>query len=134
MEQAPLLYCHTCKNSKPKDQFKLCEKDDQYGKKGEPTGKCSPCMTRKQQRDQNKKQKHTEEGSDDPVEPGHIISIEEFTASLRQQACMDDISYHAHVSTQGLPEEADEAFNVIAVRVWEATGFRFTYGWYLLEV
>lgn len=69
----------------------------------------------------------------DLVEPNHM-AIEQFTALLHQQACIGNICCHAHVSTQGLPEEVEDAFDVIAAHAWEATGFRFTYGQFILKV
>src|SRR6266404_1768114 len=129
MDQALLVYCHTCKNNKPVDQFKLRAKDDKYGRKGEPTTRCSPCMMKVQQRCKSKRRKRAEEGSEDPVEPNTILSIENFTALLHQQAIAGDINWSGCVSTQELPGEAEDAFKAIAVHVWEATGFRFKYGW-----
>lgn len=134
MEQAQLIYCHTCKNKKPVDQFKLRAKDDKYGRKGEPTTRCSPCMMKVQQRRQIQKRKRAEEGSEDPVETNTILSMEKFTALLHQQAIAGEIDWSGRVSTQELPGEAEDTFKAIAARVWEATGFRFQYGCFPLEV
>ena len=55
-------------------------------------------------------------------------------ALLCQQALTGEIYYPAYISTEGLPRDTDEAFKVISGHVWEATGFRFTYGQFPLEV
>jgi len=125
MEQAPLLYCRGCYTNKPSDQFKLRERDDSYGRKGDPTSQCSPCAANKQDRDQNRKRKRDEDLSEDPAEPGPTISIEQFTAPLHQQARRRDLCCWTRISTQGLAAEEDVVLKVIAGRVWEATGFRF---------
>ena len=44
------------------------------------------------------------------------------------------ISADVYVSTQGLVREDDEISKVIAACLWEATSFRFTYGWFPFEV
>ena len=46
---------------------------------------------------------------------------------------MGAISHSASVSTQGLSGEADDLCTVIIGHVWEATGFRYTYGQFTLE-
>ena len=122
---------------KPKDQFNLRQKDDRFGSKGEPTGRCTHCMTRNRQTRQEKKRKRDEDGahpSEDPAEPARIGSIDQFTELLRQQALEGGICCRMRVSTQGLAAEEDEIIKIIAGRVWEATGFRFTFVWLLLEV
>ena len=128
MEQAPLFHCHDCKNQKTLDNFKLREKKDRYGEKGQPTSWCIPCAAKEQHRRQTKKRKHDEEG---PAGPNLAISLEQFTELLRQQALTGDINCSTCVSTQGLSNEVE---NVIIKHVWEVTGFRFTYGWFLLNV
>ena len=128
MEQAPLFRCHDCKNKKPLDSFKLREKKDRYGEKGQPTSRCIPCAANEQHRRQTKKRKRDEEC---PAGPNLVISLEQFTEHLRQQALTGSIDWSARVSTQGLSGEVE---NVIVKHVWEATGFRFTYGWFLLNV
>ena len=50
MEQAPLLYCRGCHTNKTIDKSKLRERDDNYGRNGDPTSQCSPCAAKKQQR------------------------------------------------------------------------------------
>jgi len=130
MEQAP-LYCRDCKTSKPRDQFKLRKRDDKYGRKGEPTSKCSHCTTRNENGCQALKRKRNEEGLDpaeDPPEPDPTISIEQFTTMLHDRALSGDLCCRMRVSTQGLAGEEAEVVKVIVGRVREATGFRFTYG------
>ena len=86
---------------------------------------------------QEKKRKRDEDDahpSEDPVEPTPIRSIDEFTELLHQQALQGEICCRIRVSTQGLAAEEDAIFNIIAGRVWEATGFRFTFVWLLPEV
>ena len=94
-------------------------------------------MTRNRQTRQEKKRKRDEDGahpSEDPAEPAPIGSIDQFTELLRQQALEGGICCRMRVSTQGLAAEEDEIIKIIAGRVWEATGFRFTFVWLLLEV
>ena len=137
MEHATLFCCHNCENKKPWDEFKLREKDDKYGRKGEPTGRCLPCAEKERHRRQNAKRKRDEEGlnpSGVPEEPEPILPVEQFTVLLRELALGGDPSCRTRVSTQGLVGEDGEVFKVIIGRVWEATGFRFTYGWFSLEV
>ena len=136
MEQGPLFRCHDCKNCKPKDQFSLRKRDDKHGARGEPSSRCLPCAAKERARHETKKRKRAEEGLDasgDPAEAGRPISIEQFTALLREQVLTGKIYYSARVSTQGLAGEADEMRAGIVRHVWEATGFRFTYGPILLE-
>jgi len=83
------------------------------------------------------RRKHEEEGpepSEGPVEPNPIISLEQFTTLLHKQALSGDTHCRSRVSTQGLVGEGDEISKVIAVHVWEATGFKFTYSWFPFEV
>ena len=68
-----------------------------------------------------------------PADPVQVMSIEQFTALLCDQALMGVISCSAHVSAQGMDGGLDKICTVIVGRVWEATGFRFTYGQFLLE-
>ena len=133
MDQAPFLRCIDCEVRKPRDQFKLRERDDKYGKKGDPTRKCSLCTTRNQNRHLNLKRKRNEE---DPnlAELDPTISIEQRTTMLHEQALRGDLCCRMRVSTQGLAVAEAEVIRVIVGRVWEATGFRFTYGWFPLEL
>jgi len=88
-------------------------------------------MVKERDRHMIRKRKRDEEGldpSEDPAEPNPTISIEQFTALLREQALAENICYSARVSTQGLTGEVDEICSKAVGRVWEATGFRFTYG------
>jgi len=64
----------------------------------------------------------------------HVVSLEQLTTLLHQQALTGTIDFGASVSAQVLPEEAATAFNVFFGHAWEATRFRFTYGWFLLDV
>src|SRR5258708_35384226 len=91
-------------------------------------------MIGNQQRHQTKKRKCTEDSSKGPVEPNCILSIEDFMASLCQQALTGEISYPAYISTEELPGDTDEVLKVISACMWEVTGFRFTYGQFPLEV
>jgi len=68
-----------------------------------------------------------------PPEPGPAISIEQFTELLHQQALTGDICCRAHVSTHVIAAEEEEEFKILARRVWEATGSRFTSVWFLLD-
>ena len=136
MEQEPLIYCHDCHVSKPRDQFALRKRSDKHGEKGEPTSRCSPCAEKERHRRETKKRKRSEENPNlcvDPEEPNCLISLEQFAARLHEEALTGVISYSARVSTQGLSEEAGVICSMIVGRVWEATGFRFTYGPFLLE-
>ena len=131
MEQAPLLYCCDCKKSKSRDQFTLRTRNNKHGARGEPSSRCSSCAAKERDRNIIRKRKRDEEGHDsfgDLAESDHTASIEQFTALLREQALTGDICCSARVSTQGLDGE-DEICARIVGRVWEATGFRFTYGW-----
>ena len=86
---------------------------------------------------QEKKRKRDEDGahpSEEPAEPAPIQSIDQFTELLCQQALEGDISCRVRVSTQGLAGEEDAILKIIAGRVWEATGFRFTFVWLLPAV
>jgi hypothetical protein len=80
-----------------------------------------------QQQCQNKKMKCEVEDTgllEGPAEPP-IKSIEDFMVLLCQQALTGAINYSACVSTQGVAVDVEK---VITGHVWEATGFRFTYG------
>ena len=68
-----------------------------------------------------------------PPEPGPTISIEQFTELLNQQALTGNICCQAHVSTHVIAAEEEEEFKILARRVWEATGSRFTSVWFLLD-
>jgi hypothetical protein len=136
MEQAQLFHCCDCKDHKPKDQFPVCTKNNKHGAWGELSSRCSSCNARACERCENKKRKRDEEGPDpsgDPAKPNHTISVEEFMELLKEKALTGVISYSSRVSTQGLHGTADEICASIAGRVWEATGFGFTYNWFPLE-
>ena len=133
MEQEPLFCCHDCKSSKPREEFSICKRDSKHGVQGEPPSRCSSCAAKRRQ---IRKRKRDEEGLDlsgGPAEPDRPISIEQFTALLREKALTGVISCSARVSTQGLAGNADDMCTVLVRRVWEATGFRFTYGRFPLE-
>ena len=77
-----------------------------------------------------------EEGPDlcgDPGEPNIPISLEQLMAQLCEQALTGAISCSTCVSTQELSGEADDICSIVIGHVWEATGFRFMYGWFPLE-
>ena len=137
MDQAPLLYCLQCKNSKPRDEFALRIRSNKYGARGEPSSKCSSCVAKERHRHENRKRKRDEEGHETPMDPAEpdrpMLSVEQFMALLHEQALAGDICCSVRVSTQGLAGEADEICARIVGRVWEATGYRFTYGWFPLE-
>ena len=83
-----------------------------------------------------RKRKQDEEGPDlsrGPAEPDRSISVKQFTALLREQALTGVISCSARVSAQGLADNVDGICTALVGRVWEATGFRFTYGRFPLE-
>jgi hypothetical protein len=131
MEQVPRFYCHDCGNRKLKEQFELRKRSDKYGVQGDPTSSCSSCAAKRRHRRENKKRKRDEEGPDPsraPVQSITTISMAQFTAALRKEAVADDLCFSALVSTQGLVGDTNEIGRAIAARVWEATGFRFTYG------
>ena len=67
-----------------------------------------------------------------PAAPNRVISVDQFVAILRKQCLTGVISISACVSIQGLDGEEDRMCTEIVRRVWEATGFRFTYEWFLL--
>ena len=131
MEQAPLFRCHDCKSSKPKDQFELCKTSNKYGAQGEPLSRCSSCAAKERDRNEKRKRKRDEDGNDAsrvPAGPDRVISIDQFMAVLREQRVTGVISFSARVSIQGSYGEEDVICTAIARHVWEATGFRFTYG------
>ena len=130
MEEEPLRYCHSCQIRKPKDQFVLCKRSDKHGEKGAPSTRCLPCAENRHQRE-NKKQKQVEAGTEpcgDPGEPDCVVSLEQFAARLHEEAKTGVISYSARVSTEELSGEVEDMCTAIVGHVWEATGFRFTYG------
>jgi len=89
---------------------------------------CCQCKIRKRNQD--------DKGLDlsgGPAEPDQPLSIKQFTALLREKALTGVISCSACVSALVLPKNADEICKVLVGRVWEATGFRFTYGRFPLE-
>jgi hypothetical protein len=82
------------------------------------------------------KKKWKEEDPDpykDPEQPSPAISMEKFAATLHKQALAGDFYYSARISAQGLAGDVNEISKSITACVWEATGFRFTYGWFPLE-
>ena len=117
--------------------FLLHKKTSKRSIEGEPSSRCSSCAAKERERRQIKKRKRDDEGLDlsgDPAEPDRSITIEQFTVLLREKGLTGVISCSARVSTQGLVGNADEMCTAIVGRVWEATGFRFTYGQFPLEV
>ena len=129
MEREPLFTCHDCHHSKPKAHFALRQRTDKHGSKGEPSSRCLPCAERERHRCKNKKRKRLEEGTDsfgDPPECDRAISLEKFTEELHEKACTGVFSYSGCIYTQGISGEVDDIWRVIAARVWEATGFKFT--------
>ena len=62
------------------------------------------------------------------------LSIAQFTTRVHKLTPRGVISYSVHISTQGLAGDKGEIRKVIIGHVWEATGFRFAYGWFPLEV
>lgn len=136
MEQEPLLRCRYCKNSKPRDQFPLRKKNHKHGARGEPSSSCASCTAKAQDRREIKKRKRDEEDPDaygDTPKPDRTLTIEQFTTLLREKALTGVISCSARVSTQGLDGEEEDMCTGIAGRVWEATGFRFTYARFPFE-
>ena len=133
--QAPLFRCHDCKNRKTKDQFELRKTTSKYGAQGEPLSRCSSCAAKERDRNEKRKRKRDEDGNDAsrvPAAPNRVISVDQFVAVLRKQRLTGVISISACVSIQGLDGEEDRMCTEIVGRVWEATGFRFTYEWFLL--
>ena len=121
---------------KTKEEFLLYKTNTKFRVQGEPSTRCIPCAATEWEKRELKKRKRDEEGIDlsgDPAGPERSISIEQFAALLREKALTGVITCSARVSTEGLDGSADEMCAVIVGRVWEATGFRFTYGRLPLE-
>jgi len=130
MEQEPLLLCCDCRSNKPRDQFPLRKRNHKNGARGEPSSCCVSCTAKGRDRREKRKRKREEEYPDttgDPEEADRILSIEQFTALLREKAHTGVISCSTRVSTGGLDDEENKICAGIVGRVWEATGFRFTY-------
>jgi hypothetical protein len=137
MDEVALIYCHDCKNKKPKPEFKLHSKDTKHAKKGNPLRQCLPCGVKQQERRQRNKRKHDEDitmPSMPSESQGSIIPIERFTELLAELAQGCEIDYRTYASRQRMVEEEEGIFKLIVKHVWEATGYRFTYVWLLLEV
>ena len=134
MEQAPFHFCRDCMTRKPINQFNLHQRNDKYGAKGEPTGRCTHCTVRNQQRHQDLKRKHGENPSGCLPEPSPALSTQQFMILLQEQALKGNLSYQTCVLTQGMTDEEGDIFDVIAACVWDATGFRFMFVWFLTEV
>ena len=93
-------------------------------------------MTRNQQGCQILKPERDEKGpdsSEDSLELDPATSSEQFMALLHGQALRGDLCCQTCISTQLIAEdEAEEMFQAIVGRVWDATGFRFTFVWFPL--
>jgi hypothetical protein len=126
---APLYPCHNCRQLKPLSEFELRAKDDRYGKKGDPTTKCTPCALRNRLSRQNKKRKHepdepTSVCTNDPVLP---VDRDRFMAALLTRRAPDgSLSCCMRVTTEGMVGDTKVIADIIAGDVWEATGYRFT--------
>ena len=137
MDQAVLFLCVHCKIKKPKSQFKLHSKDTKHVKRGNPLSQCLPCVVKVYEGCEKNKRKHDKEvpsPSESREEPNSIIHIEQFIELLAELARGHMIDCSAWISRQGMIEEEEDIFKLIVKQVWEATGFRFTYVWFLLEV
>jgi hypothetical protein len=98
--------------------------------------RCLSCVAKEQEGCEKKKRKRDKEvtiPSEHQQEPDSIIPIEQFTELLVELARGCAIDCSTRISMQGMVEEEDEIFKLIVEWVWEATGFRFTYIWFLLE-
>jgi len=129
MENEPLHHCHDCKRSKHKNLFKLRERNDQHGQKGEPTHKCLECTSQNQKTRHSSKRKRDDsdpDTSESPPRTGLVISIEQFTTTLTKLARQGVIHCCTHVSMQELGGDDSTNLDVIIQHIWEATGFRFT--------
>ena len=86
---------------------------------------------KEQDRCKKLKRKHDKDVLDmlgNPADPVQVMSIEQFTALLCDQALMGVILCSACVSAQGMDGGLDKICTVIVGHVWEATRFHFTYG------
>ena len=103
---------------------------------GDVLSRCASCAAKERERYKIRKRKRDEEGPDlsrGPAEPDRPLSIEQFTALLREKALTGVISCSARVSAQGIAGNADGICTVLVGHVWEATGFWFMYGRFPLE-
>jgi len=136
MEQEPLFRCHDCTTSKPREEFSIRKRDSKHGVQRDVPSRCASCAATERERCKIRKRKRDEKGLDlsgGPEEPNRPMSIEQFTTLLREKALTGVFSFSARVSAQGLAGNADDICKVLVARVWEATGFRFTYGRFPLE-
>jgi len=133
MEHQPLYSCHDCYKNQPKEQFNLRKMDSPYGQKGEPTSRCTECTTRNQQNHRNSKRKRVNEDPDPPTE-APVLSFEQFTTTLTKHAQRGDLRFRVCVSTQEPTGDNDEVTKAAVGRIWEATGFRFTFVHFHLRI
>ena len=125
---APLHHCHACKSLKPLTEFKLREKDDQYGRKGDPTSKCTLCTLRNQKSRQNLKRKR------EPEEPTSVcvnnsllpVDQDQSTALLANRTPDGSLRFSTRVTAEGVVGDTKSIACITAGYVWEATGYRFT--------
>ena len=86
-----------------------------------PSSSCGPCTAKARDQREIKKRKRDEEALDaygDTPERDRVLSIEQFTALLREKALTGVISCSAHVSTQGLDGEEDDICSRIVGHVF----------------
>ena len=86
-------------------------------------------MKTQEGREKNKRKRDEEvtTSSESREDPDGIIPIERFIELLAELARGREIDCRTRISRQGMVEEEDEIFKLIVKRVWEATGYRFTY-------
>jgi len=125
---APLHACCNCKQLKQLTEFKLRVKDDQHGKKGEPTSKCMKCTIRIQISRQKLKRKHDNDDDEEPMDlcnNDSALPLDQFTTLLANQASDGSLSCRMRVTTEGMVEGSKGTADIIAGHIWEATGYRF---------
>ena len=122
----PQHLCHGCNQLKLLSEFKLHKKDDQYGKKGGPTNKCTQCTLYGQQSHQKNKRKCADDGTEALHTNNPMLPFDQFTALLANWAPDGSLCCCTCVTTEGMVGDAKEIANIIAGHVWEATRYRFT--------
>jgi len=121
--------CRTCNQLKLLSDFKLRAKDDQYGKRGDPTSKCTRCTLQNQQSRQKRKRTQSNVDIEEPLSLHTNISalpIDQFMALVANRASDGSLSCCTHVTTEGMVGDTKETADIVAGHIWEATGYRFT--------
>jgi hypothetical protein len=126
---APLHPCHPCKQLKRLGVFKLRVKDDRYGKKGDPTSKCTECTLQNQISRQKRKRKHDEDEDEEPTDlciNRPALPLDQFTVLSANRASDGSLSCCTRVTTEGMVGDTKEVADILVGHIWEATGYRFT--------